>query len=68
VEHKGVGITLVQSIRRGCAVWTIQTDPPRSGEAKGKNAAKKNAQRSIDIWLRGGEMSANSYCVSPKQR
>ena len=55
VEHKGIGFNVVQSVRRGHYVWTTQTDPPKCAEAPGKDVAIKNAQRSIDIWLRAAK-------------
>ena len=51
MEHKGVSITVVQSIRRGYWVWTIHTEPKRSGEALGKDWAIRQAKKSIDIGL-----------------
>ena len=55
MEHKGIGFNVVQSVRRGHYVWTTQTDPPKCAEAQGKDVAIKNAQRSIDIWLRAAK-------------
>ena len=55
MEHKGIGFNVVQSVRRGHYVWTTQTDPPKWAEAQGKDVAIKNAQRSIDIWLRAAK-------------
>ena len=51
VEHKGIGLTVVQSIRRGYWVWTVHSDPPRSGEAVGKDWAIRQARKSIDVGL-----------------
>ena len=51
VEHKGVPFTVVQSIRRGYWVWTVHSDPPRSGEAVGKDWAIRQARKSIDVGL-----------------
>ena len=57
MEHKGIGFNVVQSVRRGHFVWTTQTDPSKRGEVQGKDVAIKNAQRSIDIWLRAAKRS-----------
>ena len=51
MKHNGVGFTVVQGIRRGYFVWMAETDPPRQGEAQGRDSAMENAQRSIDNWL-----------------
>lgn len=40
MKHNGVGFTVVQGIRRGNFVWMAETDPPRQGEAQGRDSAR----------------------------
>ena len=49
--HMDIGYTVVQSIRRGYWIWTVQTEPPKTGEAPGKDLADKKARRAIEDWL-----------------
>ena len=39
--HMEIGYTVVQSIRRGYWIWTVQTEPPKTGEAPGKDLASR---------------------------